>query len=118
MPQSERFRKIVAGADENIDLVEAALLVAAGEYPDLDVDAYAGRVTALAAALNQRLRPDISPADKIILLNRYLFDELGFRGNAANYYDPRNSFLNDVLDRKLGIPLTLAILYMAVEHIV
>jgi regulator of sirC expression with transglutaminase-like and TPR domain len=114
MPQSERFRKIVAGADENIDLVEAALLVAAGEYPDLDVDAYAGRVTALAAALNQRLRPDISPADKIILLNRYLFDELGFRGNAANYYDPRNSFLNDVLDRKLGIPLTLAILYMAV----
>ena len=79
-----------------------------------NINAYAGRVAGLATALNQRLRPDISPADKIILLNRYLFDELGFRGNAANYYDPRNSFLNDVLDRRLGIPLTLAILYIAV----
>jgi len=113
-PQAERFRQIVAGPDETINLAEAALLVAAAEYPQLDVAAYLARLDALAAALEKRLRPDISAADKIILLNRYLFDELGFRGNSSNYYDPRNSFLSDVLDRKLGIPLTLAIVYMEV----
>jgi regulator of sirC expression with transglutaminase-like and TPR domain len=113
-PQVERFRKIVAGPDENINLAEAALLIAAEEYPGLDVDAYLARIEQMAATLRQRLRADISPADKIILLNRYLFDELGFRGNSANYYDPRNSFLNDVLERKLGIPLTLAMLYMEI----
>lgn len=113
-PQAERFRNVVAGADEEINLAEAALLVAAGEYPDLDVDAYLARVDALAETFRQRLRADISPSDKIILLNRYLFDELEFRGNSENYYDARNSFLNDVLDRKLGIPLTLAMLYITV----
>ncbi len=113
-PQTERFSRIVAGADENINLAEAALLVAAGEYPDLDVDACLARIEELAAALQRRLRADISAADKIILLNRYLFDELGFRGNRENYYDPRNSFLNDVLGRKLGIPLTLAIIYLEI----
>lgn len=113
-PQAERFRNVVAGDDEEINLAEAALLVAAGEYPDLDVDAYLARVDALAETFRQRLRADISPSDKIILLNRYLFDELEFRGNSENYYDARNSFLNDVLDRKLGIPLTLAMLYITV----
>ncbi len=113
-PQAERFGKIVAGADEDINLAEAALLVAAGEYPDLDVEDYIARLDSLAQQLKQRLRADISAADKIILLNRYLFEELGFRGNSSNYYDPCNSFLNDVLDRKLGIPLTLAIVYIEI----
>jgi regulator of sirC expression with transglutaminase-like and TPR domain len=113
-PQAERFRKIVAGPDEHINLAEAALLIAAGEYPGIDVDAYLRGIDALAATLRQRLRADISAADKIILLNRYLFDELGFRGNSAHYYDPRNSYLNEVLDRKLGIPLTLAIVYIEI----
>ena len=113
-PQAERFRKIVSGPDENINLAEAALLVAAGEYPDLDINGYLARINELSFKLNQRLRPDISAADKIIMLNRYLFDELGLRGNSENYYDPRNSFLNDVLERKLGIPLTLAIIYIEV----
>jgi regulator of sirC expression with transglutaminase-like and TPR domain len=113
-PQAERFRNIVAGSDENINLAEAALLIAAEEYPGLDVDAYLSRIDGMAATLRQRIRADISAAEKIILLNRFLFDELGFRGNSGNYYDPRNSYLNDVLDRKLGIPLTLAMVYLEV----
>jgi regulator of sirC expression with transglutaminase-like and TPR domain len=113
-PQAERFRNIVAGPDENINLAMAALLIAAEEYPGLDVELYLARIGQLAGSLKQRLRADISPADKIILLNRYLFGELGFRGNFENYYDPRNSFLNDVIDRKLGIPLTLAIIYIEI----
>lgn len=114
MSQTERFRKIVAGHDENINLAEAALLIATGEYPQLDVGYYLAQFEVLAATLKKRLRADISAADKILMLNRYLFDELGFHGNTKNYYDPRNSFLSDVLDRKLGIPLTLAIVYIEI----
>ena len=68
----------------------------------------------MAEALKRRLRPDISPADTIIALNRFLFDEHGFTGDAANYYDARNSFLNEVLDRKRGIPITLALVYIEI----
>ena len=113
-PQAERFSIIVAGDDDAINLAEGALLVAACEYPDLDVGGWLARLEQIGVTLARRLRPDISAADKIIMLNRYLFDELGFCGNSDDYYDPRNSFLNDVLERKLGIPLTLAIVYMEV----
>ena len=113
-PQAERFRQIVCGPDEEINLAEAALLIASDEYCDLDIAAYLARLDTMAATLRRRLRADISPADTIIALNRFLFDEHGFSGNAADYYDPRNSFLNEVLDRKLGIPLTLALIYMEI----
>ena len=113
-PQARRFQQIVCGPDEAIDLAEAALLVAAEEYRDLDIAAYLARLDDMAATLKRRLRPDISPADTIVALNRFLFDELGFTGNAADYYDPRNSFLNEVLDRKRGIPLTLALVYIEI----
>jgi regulator of sirC expression with transglutaminase-like and TPR domain len=96
------------------DLAEGALLIAAHEYPDLDVGAWLQRLQELAATLRRRLRPDITPAETLIALNHYLFDELGFRGNAADYYDPRNSYLNDVIDRRLGIPISLSVLYIAV----
>jgi regulator of sirC expression with transglutaminase-like and TPR domain len=111
---SERFRQAVAGPDETIDLAKAALLIAADEYPRLDVDAQLAQLDAMAATLRQRLRPDMDVAEKIIALNRYLFAELNFKGNAEDYYDPRNSFLNEVLDRKCGNPVTLSLLYMEV----
>lgn len=114
--QAERFRQIVSGPDEEIDLGEAALLIASEEYPDLDIAAYLARLDEMAATLKRRLRADISPADTIVALNRFLFDEHGFTGNAADYYDPRHSFLNEVLDRKRGIPLTLALVYMEVSR--
>lgn len=111
---AERWKEIAAGPEDDIDLVEAALLVAAHEYPELDVLAYLRRMDGLGVALRNRLRRDIAPTEAVMALNRYLFDELGFRGNVTDFYDPRNSFLNDVLDRKLGIPLTLAIVYLEV----
>ena len=113
-PYAERFGRIVAGTDEEINLAEAALLIAAEEYRDLDIAAYLARLDDMGATLKRRLRPDISPADTIIALNRFLFDEHGFAGDGANYYDARNSFLNEVLDRKRGIPITLALVYIEI----
>lgn len=118
MSAEKRWKEIAAGPEADIDLVEAALLIAAHEYPELDVAAYQARMDRIAATLKARLRRDIGPVESIVALNRYLFEELGFRGNAREYYDPRNSFLNEVLDRKLGIPITLAIVYIEVgRHI-
>ncbi len=114
MNAGERWKEIVAGPEEEIDLAEAALLIAVHEYPGLDVFAYLRRLQDLGTELKRRLRRDIGPTDAIIALNRYLFDELGFSGNAQDYYDPRNSFLNDVLDRRLGIPITLSIIYVEI----
>ena len=111
---AERWKDIASGPEAGIDLAEAALVIAAEEYRDLDIPAYLARIEEMAAALRRRLRRDISATETIIALNHYLFDELGFSGNAADYYDPRNSFLNDVLDRRLGIPLTLSVIYMEV----
>jgi regulator of sirC expression with transglutaminase-like and TPR domain len=99
---------------EMIPLAEAALLIAAEDCPDLDVASYLDRIEALADAV----RPAITQAEDAraagAILARFLHDSEGFRGNTEEYYDPRNSFLNEVLDRKTGIPITLSILYMEV----
>jgi regulator of sirC expression with transglutaminase-like and TPR domain len=110
----ERWAHLMATRGDNVSLAEGALLIAAEEYGDLDVDGYLGRIEEMAATLRRRLRSDISPTEALIALNRYIFDELGFSGNAGDYYDPRNSFLNDVIDRRLGIPITLAVLYIEI----
>ena len=114
MSHAERFRQFMCGPDAEINLCEAALLIAAEEYRNLDIASYLQQLDQLAATLKRRLRPDIGPADTIIALNRFLFDEHGFSGDAADYYDPRNSFLNEVLDRKRGIPITLAVVYIEI----
>ena len=114
MTPADRWKEIIAAPEEEIDLAEAALVIAAHEYPGLDVPAYRARLNEMAAALKRRLRADISSTETLIALNRYLFDELGFSGNVADYYDPRNSYLNEVLDRRLGIPITLSLVYVEV----
>jgi regulator of sirC expression with transglutaminase-like and TPR domain len=96
------------------DLAEVALLVAREEYPDLDVAAYVSRLDGLAARLQERLQRTGGPAGAASALHTTLFEEEGFRGNVKEYYDPRNSFLNDVLDRRVGIPITLSTVYMEV----
>jgi regulator of sirC expression with transglutaminase-like and TPR domain len=100
--------------DERIDLVRAALAIARTEYPKLEIEEYAGRVELLA----HRVASQVNDSEQHTLgsLNRVLFDEVKLRGNHEDYYDPRNSFLNDVLDRGLGIPITLSILYMEVAR--
>jgi regulator of sirC expression with transglutaminase-like and TPR domain len=99
--------------DEKIDLIRAALVIARTEYPNLDIELYAARMEQLARRV-AALVPEPDPRLALAALNRVLFEEMNLRGNREDYYDPRNSFLNDVLDRGLGIPITLAIVYMEV----
>ena len=114
MNPTPRWEDIAARQEDDIDLAEAALAIAAEEYRELNIPHYLARIDEMAATLRQRLRGDITTTETIIALNHYLFDELGFTGNAADYYDPRNSYLNEVLDRRLGIPITLSIVYVEI----
>ena len=114
MSPAERWKEIAAAPEEDIDLVEAALVIAAHEYPGLDIAGYRSRLVEMGTTLKRRLRGDIGPTDTLLALNHYVFVELGFRGNVEDYYDPRNSFLNDVLDRRLGIPITLSLIYVEI----
>lgn len=114
MPQQPTWHDIARLPAERINLAEAALVIAAEEYPDLDVRTYLKRIDDMAADLRKRLRADIGPTDTLRALNRYLFEELGYAGNADDYYDPRNSYLNELIDRRLGIPITLSVLYIEV----
>lgn len=110
----ERFAQLVNADNEDFDLAEAALLIAQEEQPELDVTAYLQRLDALAAEVRARLPEPSTPAATLARLNELLFQEERLSGNAADYYDPRNSFLNEVLDRKIGIPITLSVIYMEV----
>jgi len=92
------------------------LLIARTEYPELDVEHYLQRLDDMAVAVLSRVQNFQALDDVLRALNAYLFIELGFTGNADDYYDPRNSFLNVVLERKLGIPITMAIVYMEIGH--
>jgi regulator of sirC expression with transglutaminase-like and TPR domain len=97
--------------DEDIPLAWAALTLARDEYPDLDIADYLARIDALGATCRERVSGD-DPLDHVRLLNQLLYRELGFSGNQNDYYDPRNSYLNDVLDRRLGIPISLAVIQL------
>lgn len=112
----EAFAALVHGGieDERIDLLRAALTFARVEYPQLDPAPYIRRIEALSRRVMANIEYPGDAVQSIAALNHVLFDEEMFRGNTADYYNPRNSFINDVLDRKLGIPITLALLYMEV----
>lgn len=112
----ERFAELVSGSEADLNLAEAALLIAQEEQPELDVAAYLGRLDALADSVRSRLPEAASFADIIQALNTVLFEEEGLSGNQTDYHDPRNSFLNEVLDRKLGIPITLSLVYIEVGN--
>ena len=109
---SERLRQIVAGPDEDISLAEAALLIAGHGDPALNVSAYLKRIDELAYMLRLRIAEEEDLPGRIAVLNHFLFGELGFGPNAEDYYDPRNSFLNEVLERRVGIPITLSVIYL------
>src|SRR6201998_877012 len=99
--------------DEKIDLIRSALVIARTEYPALDIEEYAGRIERMS---RRRAPPaaGLGGSEIRAALNQVMFEEANLRGNREDYYDPRNSFLNDVLDRGLGIPITLSIIYMEV----
>ena len=110
----ENFVRSVSRPAEQINLALSCLYVAAESCPNLDVTEYMGRISEITERIRQHVQNRYSFYDSLYSLNELLFDDLGFRGNVGNYYDVRNSFLNEVLDRKLGIPITLAIIYMEV----
>jgi regulator of sirC expression with transglutaminase-like and TPR domain len=103
------------GRDETrIELDRAALLIAAEEYPQLDVDYYIAQLDGFAEELRPRLPSPAGSLSDLRRLRDYLFNDLGFRGNSGHYFDARNSFLNDVIDRRLGIPITLSVIFIEV----
>ncbi|MEO8040405.1 MAG: tetratricopeptide repeat protein [Betaproteobacteria bacterium] len=111
---SERLSALLDSPEDCICLAEAALLFAESRYPGLDIKDYLGRIDGFARELRERLGDDSSDTDRLGALNQYLFQELGFAPDPDNYYDPRNSFLNEVLERRRGIPLSLSIVYISV----
>jgi regulator of sirC expression with transglutaminase-like and TPR domain len=104
----------LADATDPRALGEAALWIAAEAYPGLDVGRWLGRLEALGRAAAERVTPELDVERAAAAVARLLFEEEGLRGNADDYYDPRNSFLNHVLERRLGIPITLSVVYLAV----
>jgi regulator of sirC expression with transglutaminase-like and TPR domain len=111
-PAVRAFHDLLKLPDAAIDLSRAALAVARIEHPDLDERRELARLDTLAGRVRVTRRTE--PGLALERLRRFLFEEEGFRGNADEYYDPRNSCLNDVLDRKLGIPITLSVLTIEV----
>lgn len=109
---AQQLKQLAFLPEPEINLAEAAFWIARTEYPELDVRAYMARLDAMGERMLRRLPSDAAPTARILTLNHYLFEELGYSGNATNYYDPRNSYLNQVLDRKTGIPITLCVLYL------
>ena len=93
----------------DLPLFATALLIAEDEYPGLDRGAYESRLQEYTRDLRQPLDNADSTSAQLRCINRFLFDEMGFSGDDKDYYDPRNSYLNDVLDRRLGNPISLAV---------
>jgi regulator of sirC expression with transglutaminase-like and TPR domain len=114
VPPRRAFAALVDLPDEAIDLAQASLLIAREEYPDLEVGRYLARLDEIGEAIRRRLRGGEGFASQIAHLNRMLFEEMGFRGNREEYFDPRNSFLNEVIDRRVGIPISLSAVYLEV----
>lgn len=115
-PQKElrAFERCVADSGPDLDLTRAALALAAVFEPGLDTERYALEVESLGAQLSERFPPNAGERARLDRLVHFLFDDLGFRGNADDYGNARNSFLDQVLDRKLGIPITLSLLAIEV----
>lgn len=113
-----RFAALVDRDQEGFRLAEAALLIAQEEYANLDVTAYLARIDSIADTIKAQLALELDPRRIVQAINTHLFDELGFRGNREHYADPRNSFLNDVIERRLGIPITLSVVYIEIGRLV
>lgn len=109
------FAALVAD-DASLPVLEAAVAIAQDEDTQLDVQAVLAEVDALAERLRRRLPADTAPLQRLRLLNRFFFQELGFSGNVNDYYDPRNSLVPAVLASRRGIPITLAVIYMELAN--
>ena len=111
--RDEEFGRLIQG-DGDVDLVRINLEIARDAYPDLDQADILDRIESLAERVRDRCLPDGGPHYMIGQINWVMFVEEGFQGNVEDYFDPRNSYLNEVLDRKLGLPIALSLLYAEV----
>jgi regulator of sirC expression with transglutaminase-like and TPR domain len=112
---SDTRREFAAlAAREPVPLARGALLIAKEEYPGLDVDACLDKIAAMAREAEPIVHAGSDPIERVQLLSHFLFELKGFEGNTENFSDPRNSFLNEVIDRRLGIPITLSVVYLEV----
>jgi regulator of sirC expression with transglutaminase-like and TPR domain len=112
MPTALEYFASLVAEDEGFALLEAAVSIAQDAYPQLDPQAVLADIDGLAHRLKRRLAADASAMQRLRALNHFFFAELGFAGNVNDYYDSRNSYLNDVLETRRGIPITLALLYV------
>ena len=108
----EGFAELVAR--DQFNLAEASLLLAQDAYPSLDVPAYLAMLDDIAGRIQQRIAGDALAEQRVLALNHCLFYEMRFSGNIDDYYDPRNSYLNEVMDRRTGTPISLSILYLEI----
>lgn len=108
------FRALAAQPDAEMCLLDGALLIGAALQPEMDAAGCRAALDGMAAELRPRLADSGSMTHQARTLAGYLHDAQGFSGNAVEYYDPRNSFLNEVLARRTGIPITLALIYLEV----
>ena len=112
----DEFMRLLAVPEGELDMAAAALQIASIAYPELKVEAYFEQLDKMGKEIAARLSENADPYTRIEAINRHLYGDLGFAGNDDDYYDPRNSFLNDVLDRGTGIPITLSLVYMEVAR--
>lgn len=110
------FVEEVARSEGGLNLARAGLLFAQSHYPNLDCATYLRQIDQIASDISARLDGENAANERLALMNAYLFTELGFAGNTDNYYDPRNSFLNEVLDRRIGLPISLSVLYLEIAQ--
>jgi regulator of sirC expression with transglutaminase-like and TPR domain len=112
------FAHLLAKADDKLEVEHLALLLAEPEHPGLDIQGYLKKLNVMGELARIKLKATPScgsaPADRIVPILRLLYTELGFRGNVTEFYDPQNSFLNHVIDRRTGNPLSLAVVLLAV----
>ncbi len=108
------LRSLVAQGGDELDLEQGVFLLARYAYPSLDAAPYIRQLDAIAAELRDRMGNRVSGEETVKTVGRYLFAELGYRGNTKDYYEPDNSFLNRVLERRTGIPISLSVLYLLV----
>ena len=121
---SEKFDPFVAewkafATNPNLTLIEKCLKLAQLlEYPDLDIEKYIKKLNEIGYALKSSINKIDNPTYKISMLNEHLFQHNGFKGDVDDYYNPKNNFLNDVVEKKSGIPITLSIIYSEIaKHI-
>lgn len=111
-----RLQALASAPNEAFSIAECALLIAATRLPALDVERYIARLDVLTDAVRAGLSPSSTLVEQVQAINRHLIGVEGFRGNTDDYSDVRNSFLNEVLERKLGIPITLSVLYIEIAE--